>query len=971
VPRTALQAVWIPLLLAGSAFAQETRTTAPTVFEVPIAGGLEPALAVIDDRLAPDRARFLLEVIRRVHEAPSTVNYSQRERLVKTLLAHLDRSAGLGVSNQGAAAGGPRAAARGQDASGPAAATTTLPLPLAPEIWVDVIFKGRATPATLVNEILRSRPAALLYTALISLDDETRAWLSGERDLLAEIVARHPGAFMAAVPALRLRAARLQLPGGDAAAPVWEALAGRRLSEPAAFLREFLAHDGGRIAYFASALARLADARVSFALQLDSPQVPARIEAGRRLYALFARNTATWALEERPFWRPPFDPAQLLGELPADRSGRPVLIGTRRFWEAALAEGDDLPSARDVDPRALSEGPPADFTWLAERIFRGGTLLHRRPYDIVLFVSRNVAGVTPANARDALVAARAVAGYPALAAILERAGLQDVGAYAAVAGRAAQIAGLGDSPRASRVLAQFQGALALLARAAIRGTFSPAELRTHLSALAAVELSRAGEYDGRLVRWLGDVVRQAGSDGGDDDLDALALSLLAGRSPANPRFVDWEGSRYRIDPAYAERVRLAGLIGEQGRPYLSAARTLVTLADALSEPGLTRAALERHQDTLKGLAETLNLSTDRWLEGEATTRLAAALAAMQRAAQSGRTDEGARVAPELLGAADDVLARGLMQLAYAVALGHRERAVISAGDAASRHDFGLETVGFGPRGAWRLPSAGADRSHDWHATGSLLGLDLRLAEFALVPLSSRPPASRPTVNDGDRRVFVETALLAQPQMYTDGDRDVIVAAFQKAREALRAIRTAADAAALLKDRSLGPARRTLLTWVASHDRDRLESFLSYSDLLRFGLDDDTPRPGLNNWGTSAEPRNGCLCLQLADHSVSESLAGRPESGALATSFPDLNLRLAELLHELRMPASLLAPVLASATLDFITNARSRGHDDRRGLLEFVQGLAPDRVEQYLALLTTDGPLVPVDTGSEPRATDHP
>jgi hypothetical protein len=312
-----------------------------------------------------------------------------------------------------------------------------------------------------------------------------------------------------------------------------------------------------------------------------------------------------------------------------------------------------------------------------------------------------------------------------------------------------------------------------------------------------------------------------------------------------------------------------------------------------------------------------------------------------------------------------------MQLAYAVALGHRERAVISASDAASRHDFGLKAVGFGPRGAWRLPSAGADRSRDWHATGSLLGLDIRLAEFALIPLSSRPPASRPTVNDGDRRVFVETALLAQPQMFTDGDRDVIVAAFQKARAALRGIRTAADAAALLKDRAMDPARRTLLTWMATHDRDRLESFLSYSDLLRFGLDDDAPRPGLDNWGTSAEPRNGCLCLQLADHSVSESLAGRPESGALATSFPDLNLRLAELLYELRMPASLLAPVLASATLDFITNARSRGHDDRRGLLEFVQGLAPDRVEQYLALLTTDGPLVPVDTGSEPHASDHP
>jgi hypothetical protein len=52
-------------------------------------------------------------------------------------------------------------------------------------------------------------------------------------------------------------------------------------------------------------------------------------------------------------------------------------------------------------------------------------------------------------------------------------------------------------------------------------------------------------------------------------------------------------------------------------------------------------------------------------------------------------------------------------------------------------------------------------------------------------------------------------------------------------------------------------------------------------------------------------------------------------------------------------------VLTSATLEFINSAISRDPDDRRGLVDFVQGLTTDRVEQYLALLTTDGPLVPI------------
>jgi hypothetical protein len=53
-------------------------------------------------------------------------------------------------------------------------------------------------------------------------------------------------------------------------------------------------------------------------------------------------------------------------------------------------------------------------------------------------------------------------------------------------------------------------------------------------------------------------------------------------------------------------------------------------------------------------------------------------------------------------------------------------------------------------------------------------------------------------------------------------------------------------------------------------------------------------------------------------------------------------------------------VLGPATLDFINNVPSRNQDDRRSLIEFVQALRPERVEQYLALLTTDGPLVPLD-----------
>ena len=72
-------------------------------------------------------------------------------------------------------------------------------------------------------------------------------------------------------------------------------------------------------------------------------------------------------------------------------------------------------------------------------------------------------------------------------------------------------------------------------------------------------------------------------------------------------------------------------------------------------------------------------------------------------------------------------------------------------------------------------------------------------------------------------------------------------------------------------------------------------------------------------------------------------AGRWGSGIVASGFADPNLRLAELLAELRMPAPLLDSVLASATLDLVNTVDSRDPDDRRGIIEFVQALGIERM----------------------------
>jgi hypothetical protein len=334
---------------------------------------------------------------------------------------------------------------------------------------------------------------------------------------------------------------------------------------------------------------------------------------------------------------------------------------------------------------------------------------------------------------------------------------------------------------------------------------------------------------------------------------------------------------------------------------------------------------------------------------------------MQRAAADGDLRAAARLAPTLRMVADDLVARGLLELVYAAALGERDGVSISASEAADRHDFGWRSTQ-GRLASWRSPVAGTDLLSRWRVSGSLLGIDVELADFSLVRLSNKPPPRKPTLGDTDRRTFIDTIALVDPTVLTEPDRDAIVAAMRSGRARLDAARTADDAEAIADAAGLSPTRRTLLAWMVVRDPERVRTFLSPSELFWTGLDRQRV-DHLDGWGGPGVPRLGCLCLRFVDRRPWETFAGRLNSGMMASGFPDLNLRITELLSELHMPPRLLGPVLTSATLEFINLAISRDLDDHRGLVEFVQGIGIDRVEQYLGLLTTDGPLVPI--GEEP------
>jgi hypothetical protein len=957
VPRTRFFPVLGVLLiggcgLAGPAFSQPPEPSG-NLYDVVLPCGVRAALDAMGDRSTPDRGQFILEITRRYHQSPVGENI-QRTDALRALLTHLDRCGTAGQQATGA---------------------ETLPLPLPVSMWVDTVFGSRVNAGRLAAAILESRNASLLYAGLLSLDEATRNWIAGRPDLVAEIVTRHAAAFTLIAPGLHVTSAGVQVPGGQPAEPVWEGLVGRSAKDPAAFVRALLIADERYLPYMFGAFAQLSPAEAHLALHLDARDPADRIASARRLHAIYSRIAHPWRVESRAYWRPTYDPALLVVDLRHDEEGRPVLPGTHRFWTAVFADGGP---AND-DPREIVKSEPVEFAWLCERIFDGDTPRHRSRYHQVLFASRLLRTVNAEQAIAAVEAVRAAHRYPALVAALERAGVADVTVIAAAARRAAALADIGNVNDSIRASAQFQGLLTLFQRATLRNSISSGAFAELVASLVAVDLTDDQAYQGGLVRWLGEQLRQRDPRGQTDfhDLDAqpverALLALAAGPDPstAAARIVEWEGTRYRVDPVAAEAARLERLRGEDSRPYVSAAHALIGIAGALRDLKLSRDALSREAvvfarvDRAVGWDSGQNWSADQhWLGGATLDRARDVAAAFQRVERRGDRGGAARLAPAILALADDLLARGVTELVYATALGRPERAEFSAEEAAAHHDFGLRRNGVrNSLGPWEHPALSSASGHEARVVGSLLGLDVALAGFSLVRLSSKLPPRRPTLEESDRRALIESVALVRE--LDDGDRDRIVGAIRTGRDRLAAAATSDQAIAMADEIGMIGARRSLLAWSVTRTPDRAAAFLSPGELLWLGLGPTPMDAHYDAWGAPARARLGCLCLRLVDRRPPEIFTGRWGAGIFVSAFPDLNLRLAELLAELRMPAALLGPVLTSATLDLVNNTPSRDADDRRSLVEFVSSLTLDRLEQYLALLTTDGPLVPIGKAAE-------
>lgn len=834
-----------------------------------------------------DRSDLLISVIRLVFDAPDGQSPEDQKR--RALLA--------------------------SELRGPAPRQAdTVPLPLDASIWRETLLNRKVTDAEIAGAILSDRNTALLYHGLAALDDDTLGWLGPDRETLLHL-RRNAAAFAAFGRSVRVRAGRMSVPGGPEADAMWMAVVGADASRPSAFVQRLFRGDG-RLAWFYDTVMHLDGDRQR--LMFGGHGTPAqRVERMRELLAVFESVSPEWEIPDRPFVRPVLDPSLVVSLIGTTRGGGLLGPTNRRIWESVFRDdGTDIAPVEPL-PDLLSERPaPVDLAWLARRVSLVPAPLGRRRLETLLFAQRLFPESLPDEA-TLIGALRSASAFPALALTLERAGIVAAPVFAAAAQTASALSGI-RSPEWRRVaVAEFQSAVAIIDRATRLGGIDRRSAHALISSLVALPMSADRGYDGAFAEWLERILVPAlpRLDDVGDPIEEAVLSACAGvrLDVRQAQTVEWEGRRYRVDPAGAELKRLQHLRERQRAALRAPARAAATLGVRLAAatgPG----------------------------SGEARLR------------------------------AEQALAETLISIVYAVYLGEPDGAAVTAGDVAGRHDFGLpDGVDATRSPAWRFPREERGARGGWHVVGSLLGLDVALGRLALrrLDLSDMPRA--PLMSTNERMTGMLTAALFNPASASDEARDEIAAAIARGRARAGELRgDRAELDRIAQAAGLSEWRREALGWTLEHERAKALSRFSLVELFWLGSPRAAAGRGFDAWGTATLLLDGCLCLRMPNAEPWESRAGRASTGHLATRGADVALRVAEVLAELRLSAALAPAVVSYAMQDVIDFAQPAFFDDWPAFERTVRDLPRERMIDYIAAVAADGALVPLPAISDAR-----
>jgi hypothetical protein len=322
-----------------------------------------------------------------------------------------------------------------------------------------------------------------------------------------------------------------------------------------------------------------------------------------------------------------------------------------------------------------------------------------------------------------------------------------------------------------------------------------------------------------------------------------------------------------------------------------------------------------------------------------------------------RTQQGPTLDDALSAANTEVLADALISTVYAIHLGNPEGAAVTSGNVALRHDFGFPTSPTArTTDAWHIPIERFDTRTAWRVRGALLGLEAALPRLTLREIDRTDMPGEPTLASQDRQTVMLTAALMNSSAVSDRSRDAIASAIARGRDRVAALNPSrVDEAASAA--GLSEWRHRALAWSVAQ-RDDVVSAFSLLELFWLGGPTSRDAAALDAWGAAMFPLTGCLCLELPPPGPWEDLAGYA-AALLGTRGVDVPLKIAETLSTLKLPAT-MAPALAGfVTQDVLDHARLAYPDDWEAFSRAVADIPAERMADYVAALTVNGPLVEI------------
>jgi len=875
----------LPLAVSGQAAAEGAG--APKSWLM-VPGGTHALAEVAGIDPGTDPGLLLPSLLRRAHPLPNPSSTT-----VKEVLDHLT-------------------------AVGPVTSSESIPTPFPPDLLERLVFRRHVPEGDRLRVLLSDRKAALFCRGLLALDDETLAHLIREPEVLAQIHERLAPEFAAFAGTFRIHGGTLQLPGGPAAVPLWRATVGREPTPPGSFLLTLLSADAGRLAWLFDTLAR-ADASHQAFVMNPPGESPGHSSRFARVRALFSRAPGWW--KPQAFLRRRVDPSWVLLNVAVTPRGELGGSTSRAVWEAIL-NGRLAPEP--------GERGSADAAWLVERIGLAPPVTACERFERLLFAQRLQAALPNLDTVQWLTGTHAFAEAPALVLALEQLGPPDPQLWADAAEQVAQSSKGTNQERVATSLAQFQGALAIVARARWARALPQEESLALTRSLVAAIASGDG-----VAFWLDrELLPALGAEAGQAETAvARAVSGLSSRRGSDPPIVRWEGLFYRADPATALFRRFEEGRRRQGGPSLDDALLYAREVTSFCKGGGGTTGL-------RAAAERVAASRSSALSGPSDPRSAARVAL-----EKGNTKPALETAEALLG-------QVLTSIAYAAHSGTPEAAAL-----ANRHDFGLTIPDalLRKRTAWSLAGEISGTDEAWRLRGALLGLDIGLGHWAPRRVLRELPAHPPAIDHEEAQALALQASLMSPFQLTDQDRDEVASALQRGRERVAELRQSGeDGVSLAEEARLEPERRRALGWLLASEPAKVEGFFSLSELMWLG--GGKAGRGCGAWGAPAVLDGGPLCLWLPPPRPWSDLAGLGR-GAIAQRLTDPALKTLEALKQLNLPASLAPAVLEIVLQDVVDRAQPADRHDGVAVGRFIAALPREYFEDLVASLVDGGPLV--------------